>query len=220
MKRESMTACASLVGQARALCSVGHGDVAVELLDEALELLNEAPTKKREDDRARQQKVRDKRKTAGASRVTKRDGESVTPKPVVVGVVEVGVVGVEVEAEGVGAGGEVDAVYQHWRSYHRQGAAKTLSSKRKEYKLLASALKDFSVQQLQDCIDGYHASPWHNGVNDKGTKYLSLSLIFRDLDHITKGIEFHLNPDPVGYSEKTKRTAFTGRAWADDRSTS
>ena len=86
-----------------------------------------------------------------------------------------------------------DAVRQIWNHYrtHHKSAAKVLRSGRKEYRLIKQRLADgYTVDDLKRCIDGYHKSPHHLGDNDRGTKYLSAELFFRDASHVQRGIEF------------------------------
>ena len=107
------------------------------------------------------------------------------------------------------------AVYDHWRSYHQRSADR-LDPGSAEYKRIRAALK--TGRTVDDCceaIDGYHRSPFHTGVNDKGQKYLGLGLIFRDSDHITKGIEMAGDPTlGSGLTEKNRRGLHALAGWA------
>lgn len=75
-------------------------------------------------------------------------------------------------------------VFAHWQRATDHPRAK-LDAKRRT--LIARALKDHSAADLMRAIDGYAASPWHRGENDRGTKYLGLELILRDAAHIERG---------------------------------
>ena len=88
----------------------------------------------------------------------------------------------------------VDKVIRKYKQYHtrsRPGVKeKALIKKR--------LLEGYTVQDLCDAIDGCHASGWHQGQNENGRKYQSLSLIFRDSDHVLSFLElWHAKPVPV-----------------------
>lgn len=107
-------------------------------------------------------------------------------------------------------------MWWHYREQHPKAPAE-LRSHGKSYKLVKARLDDgFSVDDLRKAIDGYHRSPFHQGVNERGTKYLSLELIMRDVDHVTKGIEMADDPSlDRGLSEKTRRTAHALGGWVE-----
>ena len=109
----------------------------------------------------------------------------------------------------------VQTVWGHYRQYH-PSCPGTLKQGRKEYRLACDRLKDgFNVEALRRAIDGYHRSPFHNGVNDTGAKYLGFELIMRDVDHVNKGIEMADDPTlDKGLSEKTRKTVHALGAWA------
>ena len=75
-------------------------------------------------------------------------------------------------------------MFAHWQRATEHPRAK-LDAKRRT--LIARALKDHPAADLMRAIDGYAASPWHRGENDRGTKYLGLELILRDAAHIERG---------------------------------
>jgi hypothetical protein len=87
----------------------------------------------------------------------------------------------------VGTECSVEEVYAHYRSYHERAAP--VVSKKDRALIQAAIHSGRTVQDCCEAIDGYHRSPYHLGLNDRNTKYLGLGLIFRDADHITKGIE-------------------------------
>ena len=80
-------------------------------------------------------------------------------------------------------------IWDHYRTHHKS-AAKILKSGRKEYRLIKARLGEgYTIDDLKRAIDGYHRSPFHCGQNDRGTKYLTAALIFRDASHVQTGIE-------------------------------
>lgn len=83
---------------------------------------------------------------------------------------------------------DVQEIWAHYRTHH-PGTAKALKSNRKEYQLIKARLQDFDVDTLKQAIDGYHKSPFHTGQNDRGTKYLALTLIMRSISHVQAGVE-------------------------------
>lgn len=92
-----------------------------------------------------------------------------------------------------GGSAQIQTVWQKYREHH-PSCPGVLKQGRKEYRLAGDRLKDFTVEQLCKAIDGYHRSPFHQGENDRGAKYLGFELIMRDLDHVRKGIEMADDP--------------------------
>ena len=84
---------------------------------------------------------------------------------------------------------EVQEVWTHYRAQHPK-MPESLGSGRKEYKLIVERLADgYNVEALCSAIDGYHKSPWHCGENDRGKKFLALTLIMRDISHVQDGMD-------------------------------
>ena len=78
-----------------------------------------------------------------------------------------------------GTASDVLAVFAHYRTYHPR-AFKNPKSTSKEWKAIKARLAEGStVDDLCLAIDGCHRSPWHQGRNDRKTKYDSLELITR-----------------------------------------
>lgn len=85
-------------------------------------------------------------------------------------------------------------VLDHYRKHHPRSFPKP-NPKAKEAVAIAARLRDGkTVEELCQCIDGYHRSPHHLGHNDRHTKYLSLELFMRDESHVNAGIEFAKSP--------------------------
>lgn len=99
---------------------------------------------------------------------------------------------------------DVRAVFNHYRLHHPRAFPRPRSDS-KEWRAIAARMREgYGLNHLCRAIDGYHASPWHQGENDRGSKFLDLSLIMRDGSHVAKGIELADGPAPVA-SEKELR---------------
>lgn len=82
----------------------------------------------------------------------------------------------------------VTEVFEHWQKTHKHPKAK-LDEKRR--KVIRQALKHYSLEDLRLSIDGYKASPYHQGQNENKTVYDDIELILRDAKHIDAGIAFN-----------------------------
>jgi hypothetical protein len=74
-----------------------------------------------------------------------------------------------------------------------------------------------TVEDLKTAIDGYHRSPFHCGENERGQRYLDLTLIVRDGSHVAKGIEYAQQRDGPMLSEKERRGVRAGLSWLEWR---
>lgn len=111
------------------------------------------------------------------------------------------------------------AVFMHWRNYHSR-AFPTPHDGMKEWHRVAARLKEgYSIDDLCRAIDGMHKSDFHNGNNDRGTKYLSLELCMRDATRVERFLQIdeeHVPNAPI-LSEKTRRTVRAAQQWAQRR---
>jgi hypothetical protein len=89
--------------------------------------------------------------------------------------------------------GIIADIWGHYRLWHLK-ASKRCGAKNAGL-IKARLAEGSSPDDLKAAIDGYHRDPWHCGDNDRGKKYLSLSLILRDADHVLKGLEMNENPE-------------------------
>lgn len=80
---------------------------------------------------------------------------------------------------------EVDQVCEFYREFH----PRSRPDKKTRGKILDRLRDGYTVQDLKDAIAGCHESDFHNGKNDRNTKYQSLGLIMRDSDHVDKFIQ-------------------------------
>lgn len=105
---------------------------------------------------------------------------------------------------------QIQVVWGHYRQLHPQCSA-LLKSGDKRYHLIRQRLADgFATDALRKAIDGYHGSPFHQGENDRGKRYLGLGLIMRDADKVQAGIEMADNPD-LGKDRRPQE-----RTWIDE----
>lgn len=84
----------------------------------------------------------------------------------------------------------IEAVFAHYRS-KRPKSFPRVHSGLKEWRLIRERIvtDGRTAADLCKCIDGYWSSQWHQGNNDRKTKYLDLELFMRDEAHVAKGIE-------------------------------
>lgn len=81
---------------------------------------------------------------------------------------------------------DVSIVFDYWRDVMQSQKSK-LDAKRST--LINKSLKlGYSVEELKSAINGCRASPHNMGINDRGTKFNGIDLIFRDADHIDRFI--------------------------------
>lgn len=97
-------------------------------------------------------------------------------------------------------GGAAARVFAHWQEVHAHPTAKLTAGRAR---LIRSRLKDYTEQQLCDCISGYRRSPHHMGGNETGTVYDDIELMLRDAKHIEFGIR-HLNSRPVAVTGRSR----------------
>ena len=84
-------------------------------------------------------------------------------------------------------------ICEHYKTHHP-----TARPGDKERKLIRDRLKEgYTVDDLKRAIDGCHRTPHNLGDNERGTKYLSLSLIMRSSSHVIRFLENADNPIPV-----------------------
>jgi hypothetical protein len=96
---------------------------------------------------------------------------------------------------------EIEEVFTYWARIMSKRNPK-LDAKRR--KTIGFALKNYSLQQLKQAIDGCAKSSYHMGNNDQKKRYDGIDLIFRDAEHIEKFIEIdQIGQTPVGMSVKS-----------------
>ncbi len=85
-----------------------------------------------------------------------------------------------------------NAVFAHWQHVMNHPHAKLDTKRRKK---IEQALNlGYTTDDLQLAIDGCSKTPFNIGLNDRGQRYDSIDLIFRDADHIDQFIANAMNP--------------------------
>lgn len=82
---------------------------------------------------------------------------------------------------------EVERVFLHWKAKMGFNGKTILSPDRK--KKILQALQHYSMEELEQAINGCTKSDFHMGKNDRNTKYNDISQILKSTAHIEKFIE-------------------------------
>lgn len=82
---------------------------------------------------------------------------------------------------------QINEVWQHYRTYH-PNCPERLYSTEPEYRQLRQRLAHFTVDQMKQSLDGFHADAWHNGTTN-GTTYLNIETLTRTVTKIADGID-------------------------------
>jgi len=102
---------------------------------------------------------------------------------------------------------DTQAVIFHYQTYHKRARPGD-----KEKKLIKARLNEgYTVEDLQEAIDGNHRSPFHNGENDRNTTYHDLTLIMRNSSKVLQFIELAAKPQRV-----QNETSIRNRRAGDD----
>lgn len=80
-------------------------------------------------------------------------------------------------SKAVGKSSQIQEVYEFWKTTMALNGSTKLTTER-EAKIKAR-LKDYSIERIKSAIIGCSLSPYHQGKNDTGTKYLDIELICR-----------------------------------------
>lgn len=89
---------------------------------------------------------------------------------------------------------DVDVVCAHYVRYHPRAKP----NEKDRAKIRKRLEEGWQADDLRRAIDGCHASPFHSGDNETGTKYQSLELIVRDAGKVQKFIEMFENKPEGG----------------------
>lgn len=107
----------------------------------------------------------------------------------------------------------VECLFDYWREVHQHPHAR-LDDKR--YRLLANALAHgYTLTDCQQAIRGCRHSPFHQGDNPRGQRYDSLSLIFRDAEHIERFMAMEAHP-PAERQAAYREAHASGLDWLAD----
>lgn len=81
---------------------------------------------------------------------------------------------------------DTEALFEHWKAVMGHARARMDLARKK---VIQARIGDgYTIDDLMMAIDGCAASAFHMGENDRGQRYDSLTLIFRDADHVDKFI--------------------------------
>ena len=80
--------------------------------------------------------------------------------------------------------GDVTRVFDAWLLATQRTGRTVLTEKRK--RVILTALKSYSVDDVVDAVRGWRNSPYHCGDNRQRTVYNGLELLLRDAEHIEK----------------------------------
>lgn len=95
---------------------------------------------------------------------------------------------------------DVEEIFVYWVKVMGKGKA-VLSDKRKQ--LILKRLDDgYTTDDLRAAIDGCKQSEWHQGKNDRDTKYDSLELILRDSEKVEAFISMAGKQDTHGWASE------------------
>jgi len=85
-----------------------------------------------------------------------------------------------------------NAVFIYWQHVMKQPHAKL--DKKRSKKIEEALNLGYTTDDLKLAIDGCSKTPFNTGLNDRGQRYDSIDLIFRDADHIDQFISNSTNP--------------------------
>lgn len=100
-------------------------------------------------------------------------------------------------------------VFDHWRV--KMGSPRSkLDNNRKT--LITNALKNYTIDDLKQAVDGCAASPYHMGTNDRNTKYNGLDLILRNAEKIesfmSKAVNRPVAPKHTGITKDFSNSTY------------
>lgn len=115
----------------------------------------------------------------------------------------------------------VSEVFDYWRVKLGKSAATKLDARRR--RRIEWALREYGLEQVKRCIDGYATSAWHLGENDRGMRYDDLTLWLRSAEHVERGLAMaeagglpmrgalppaQIDPDAAAESQRAARELF------------
>lgn len=109
------------------------------------------------------------------------------------------VVAVDPSTNGSGHPKRPDAVaevFGHWQE--AMGKRRAVLDEKRRNCIRARLREGHSVDDLRKAVDGYRASPWHRGANERRQVYDSLTLILRDAEHVERGMALADEHGPPG----------------------
>jgi len=82
---------------------------------------------------------------------------------------------------------DVQAVFDYWKDRTRHPDAKLTSER--EMKIRGRLEEGYTVQQLQEAVEGCRGSPFHQGDNERGHRYDDITLICRSGSKVEQFVE-------------------------------
>lgn len=85
----------------------------------------------------------------------------------------------------------VQRVFDHWAAGEKRtgGNSRPMLTPDRRKRIKARLDDGFTVEQLCECIDGFHASPFHLGQNDRDTRYTDLMTMLKSSQQVDAGIQ-------------------------------
>lgn len=88
--------------------------------------------------------------------------------------------------------GVVEEIFAYWQKTMKSAGSKLSEERRKK---IRDALKlGYTPRDLCRAIRGCSLTPWNMGMNEKGTKYIGIHVVFKNADQIDRFIEADANP--------------------------
>lgn len=81
---------------------------------------------------------------------------------------------------------EIEAVFERWKK--TMGHVRARLDTKRERAIRSMLVIGYTVEDLNLAIFGCSVSPFHQGQNDRGTKFEDIVLICRDAEHVDKFI--------------------------------
>jgi hypothetical protein len=82
---------------------------------------------------------------------------------------------------------EVEAVFNYWKD--RTGHPDAKLTREREMKISGRLDEGYTVEQLQEAIEGCRGSPFHQGDNERGHRYDDITLICRSGSKVEQFVE-------------------------------
>lgn len=96
----------------------------------------------------------------------------------------------------------VQRVFDHWSAGEKRtgGATKAILTEDRRTRIKVRLKEGFTVEQLCECIDGFHADPFHLGQNNRDTRYTDILTLLKNAAKVDAGIAKHRKATAVAGS--------------------
>ena len=86
---------------------------------------------------------------------------------------------------------QTNEVFEHWKTTEAAtgGLTRAALTANRRAKIAARLADGYTVEQLQQCIEGFCYDPFHSGQNNRNTRYTDLTTIFRNAEKVDAGIQ-------------------------------